>query len=70
MATGLRPALAAFRRLMRAREMAFRGDTEMLMQSRLAVREEFLRHKARAIRVVLCRLSAFRSHEPRLHSVS
>ena len=43
----LRPALAAFRRLMRAREVAFRGDTEMLTQSRLAVREEFLRHKVR-----------------------
>ena len=42
------PALAAFRRLMRAREMAFQGDSEMLVQSRLAVREEFLRHKVRA----------------------
>jgi hypothetical protein len=45
MLTKLRPALAAFRRLMRAREMAFKGDNEMLVQSRLAVREEFLRHK-------------------------
>jgi hypothetical protein len=45
MSTKVRPALAAFRRLMRAREMAFKGDTEMLVQSRLAVREEFLRHK-------------------------
>ena len=42
------PALAAFRRLMQAREMAFQGDSEMLVQSRLAVREEFLRHKVRA----------------------
>ena len=41
----MRPALAAFRRLMRARELAFQGDTEMLTQSRLAVRAEFLKHK-------------------------
>ena len=45
MATALRPALSAFRRLMRARELAFKGDAEMMKQSRLAVREEFLRHR-------------------------
>lgn len=45
MASVVRPALTAFRRLMRAREMAFKGDAEMLAQSRLAVREEFLRNK-------------------------
>lgn len=44
----MRPALAAFRRLMRARELAFKGDLDMLQQSRLAVREEFLRHKVHA----------------------
>jgi len=41
----LRPVLSAFRRLMRARELAFLGDMEMLTQSRIAVRDEFLRHK-------------------------
>lgn len=30
---------------MRARELAFKGDAEMLTQSRLAVREEFFKHK-------------------------
>ncbi|KAJ1466703.1 hypothetical protein T484DRAFT_1860950 [Baffinella frigidus] len=42
-----RPAvLAAFRRLMRARELAFKGDAEMTTQSRLAVREEFAKGRA------------------------
>mmetsp|Transcript_23432 Transcript_23432/g.47340 ORF Transcript_23432/g.47340 Transcript_23432/m.47340 type:complete len:102 (+) Transcript_23432:42-347(+) len=40
-----RPALGAFRRLMRARELAFKGDTEMLRESRNAARVEFLKNK-------------------------
>lgn len=52
----MRPALAAFRRLMRARELAFKGDTEMLTQSRLAVRAEFLKHKVSFALLVCCLL--------------
>ena len=54
MSTGLRPALAAFRRLMRARELAFKGDLEMLQQSRLAARDEFLRHKVLEAQLLYC----------------
>ena len=49
----MRPALAAFRRLMRACELAFKGDTEMLTQSRLAVRAEFLKHKV-LVALLMC----------------
>ena len=49
MASVARPALTAFRRLMRARELAFKGDAEMLAQSRLAVREEFLRNRVHSL---------------------
>jgi hypothetical protein len=31
---------------MRARQVAFKGDTEMLVASRFAIRDEFLRNSA------------------------
>ena len=40
-----REVLASFRRLMRARELAFRGDTEMLRESRVVVRQQFVSNR-------------------------